>query len=199
MSFRSLVAVLSTFFVPAAWADNLLVNPDFTTDIAGWQVLTKGTASASPNAADGSPSAGSAELSVTFDAFVGGSIGFSQCIAVPGAPPWVFGGRVRGVSTTGSYNVSMLVDFLAAPNCGAGLGAGSVANPGASVPGVQGNYVQYTGSTAADPMPGGGPTQSVLVTVLVSPNAGTSVVRVDHMYFGPTGTTPVGVVGFDVD
>lgn len=203
MSLRISLATLAVAaaVVPAvAWADNLIVNPDFRVDAAGWTIQINGTATATVSVVDGSPDAGSLELSVTgSDPFDTGSVTVSQCIPSFGPGPWVFGGRLRQVSSTGAFTQGLSVDFLQMPNCGVGLTRATYADPGASVPGVQGSYVQYSGSVPTDPLPGGGPTQSVLLSYQLFSTFGTTTVfRLDKVYFGPPGTTPVELMRFDV-
>lgn len=201
MSLRLALVTLAIAAVPAmARADNLIANPDFRVDAAGWTIQINGTATATVSAIDGSPDAGSLEMSVTgSDPFDTGSVTVSQCIPSFGPGPWVFGGRLRQVSSTGAFTQGLSVDFLAVPNCGSGLTRSTYADPGATVPGVQGSYVQYSGSVPADPLPGGGPTQSVLLSYQLFSTFGTTTVfRLDKVYFGPPGTTPVELMRFDV-
>jgi hypothetical protein len=194
-------ALLGALSASTAWADNLLSNADFAIDAAGWTIEVSGNATASVVAVDGSPAGGALEMSVTgTDEFDPGSVTVSQCIPSFGPGPWVFGGRLRQVSSTGAFTQGLSVDFLAMPNCGVGLTHATYADPGASVPGVQGDYVQYGGTVATDPLPGGGPTQSVYVSYQLFSTFGTTTVfRLDHVYFGPPGTAPVGLTNFKVD
>jgi hypothetical protein len=60
-------------------AANLLVNPDFDSDLSGWQVDVSGTGSASHDANVGSPDPGSAYLSATAP---GTTVTVSQCVAI---------------------------------------------------------------------------------------------------------------------
>ena len=200
MSLRIAFVTLAALVPTLAWADNLVANPDFRVDAAGWNIQITGKASATVVTVDGSPEAGSLELSVTGgDPFDTGSVTVNQCIPSFGPGPWVFGGRLRQVSSTGAFTQGLSVDFLAAPNCGVGLTRATYADPGASVPGVQGSYVQYSGSVPADPLPGGGPTQSVLISYQLFSTFGTTTVfRLDGVYFGPPGTTPVELIRYDV-
>ncbi|MCQ4166384.1 hypothetical protein [Tahibacter harae] len=196
IAFVTLAAAVSI----EARADNLLTNPDFRVDAAGWTIQITGNASATVATVDGSPDAGSLELSVTgSDPFDPGSVTVNQCIPSFGPGPWVFGGRLRQVSSTGPFTQGLSVDFLAAPNCGVGLTRSTYADPGATVPGVQGDYVQYSGSVPTDPLPGGGPTRSVLISYQLFSSFGTTTVfRLDKVYFGPPGTTPVELIHYDV-
>jgi len=201
MSLRLALVTLAIAAVPAmARADNLIANPDFHVDAAGWTIQINGTATATVSAIDGSPDAGSLEMSVTgSDPFDTGSVTVSQCIPSFGPGPWVFGGRLRQVSSTGAFTQGLSVDFLAVPNCGSGLTRSTYADPGATVPGIQGSYVQYSGSVPTDPLPGGGPTQAVLLSYQLFSTFGTTTVfRLDKVYFGPPGTTPVELMRFDV-
>ena len=182
----------------AAMADNLVQNPDFVANAAGWGIDPY-NGSAAWNAGDGSPSAGSLEITATGDGLDDGIVSVSQCITAIGTGPWVFGARIRTVSpgTISAQNLGVV--FLGGPNCDVGLAGGGYAEPGATVPGVQGNYIQYSGSIATDPMPGGGPTHSVLIMYQLDVTSGTAVSRIDQLYFGPVGTTPVGLTGFTVE
>lgn len=192
--------VILAALAPAGQAANLLQNPDFDTGAAGWAVSSTGNAGVAYVADDGSPAAGSVDLSGTATVLDVASVQISQCLTAFGPPPWVFGARLRQLAASSFFDITVSAEFLASPNCGPGLGATGTANPGATVPGVQGPYVQYSGSVAADPMPGGGPTQSVLVRVLLSSDiSGTTTFRLDQVYFGPPGTTPVGLSGFEVE
>jgi hypothetical protein len=200
MSLRIALVMLAAVVPAVAQAANLVNNPDFRVDAAGWTIQITGDASASVTAVDGSPDGGSLEIRVTgSDLFEPGSVTVNQCIPSFGPGPWVFGGRLRQVSSTGAFTQGLSVDFLQMPNCGVGLTRSTYADPGATVPGVQGSYVQYSGAVAADPLPGGGPTQSVLISYQLFSTFGTTTVfRLDHVYFGPPGTTPVELMRFDV-
>ncbi|WP_257388840.1 hypothetical protein [Tahibacter caeni] len=200
MSLRIAFVTLVAVAPAVAQADNLVINPDFRVDAAGWTIQVTGKATATISAVDGSPEAGSLEMSVTgSDPFDTGSVTVSQCIPSFGPGPWVFGGRLRQVSSTGAFTHGLSVDFLAVPNCGSGLTRSTYADPGATVPGIQGSYVQYSGSVPTDPLPGGGPTQSVLLSYQLFSTFGTTTVfRLDKVYFGPPGTTPVELMRFDV-
>ncbi len=200
MPLRIALVMLAAAVPAVVRADNLVTNPDFRSDAAGWTIQITGNATATIATVDGSPDAGSLELSVTgSDLFDPGSVTVNQCIPAFGPGPWVFGGRLRQVSSTGAFTQGLSVDFLAVPNCGVGLTRSTYADPGASVPGVQGSYVQYSGTVPADPLPGGGPTQSVLISYQLFSSFGTTTVfRLDHVYFGPPGTTPVELLRYDV-
>jgi hypothetical protein len=200
MSLRLAFVMLAAVAPAAACADNLLANPDFGVDAAGWNIQIAGNATATVVTVDGSPGAGSLEMSVTgTDPFDPGAVTVSQCVPSFGPGPWVFGGRLRQVSSTGAFTHGLSVDFLAAPNCGSGLTRTTYADPGVTVPGVQGDYVQYSGTVGTDPLPGGGPTQSVFVSYQLFSTFGTTTVfRLDHVYFGPPGTTPVELMHYDV-
>ena len=182
-----------------ASAANLVQNPDFDTDASGWSVQTVGTASASALAVDGSPAAGSVELTATGNGLDNSSVSIEQCITVIGPGPWVLGGRIRQITPATDFIIGLSVDFLAMPNCGAGQTVFTYATAGAAVPGVQGTYTQYSGSVLTDPMPGGGPTRSVLIAFRLDAGVvSTSTFRLDHVYFGPQGTTPVDLTRFEV-
>jgi len=195
---RKAVYVLCGVTLPCAalHAANLLQNPDFDQGLTAWDTHSSTTTVVND---DGSPSAPAAQFSTSP---LSGTLFVTQCVSLAGSPPpWEFGIRVRVVSSVGNscqINVYSAFDTGTCTLHGGNYGAG--ADAGGTVPGAQGNFIQYAG-LATDPMPGVIHSQSAQFTVLVDcPNGGgdAMTINVDHAYLGTAGTTPVRLQSFEV-
>lgn len=184
-----LVAGLVLQSASAQTATNLIQNPGFDNGLMNWTIrLDGGGGIVQVDNSDGSPAAPSAQLVAPDPGLTGPSIpNISQCSSLTGVPPpWNFSFRARVVNSTGSdCTIVIRAHFFNAP-CGV-LGSGTLisAAAGGTVPGVQGNFTQYAGTVASDPMPGGSASQSASLDALVICNAGSSMtLDVDSGYFG---------------
>ena len=75
------VALALAILLPApfAWAQNLVLNPDFDTDVTGWYPSATAAIDWNPLDADNNPASGSA-LVTNLSTTAGDSTGASQCI-----------------------------------------------------------------------------------------------------------------------
>jgi hypothetical protein len=90
---RSSVLVLAALAVGGSvFAQNLITNPNFDTDISSW--LYTGTSAFSTQDAEGSPASGSVAITNNYpSAFVGQAIYSSPCVAVTPGDHYSYGGK----------------------------------------------------------------------------------------------------------
>ncbi len=199
------LALLCVIFCAApAFAANLVLNPDFDNGLTDWTLAALPPCSVTVNNADGSDSAPSANLFgiVLRSAKGSGCAQMSQCISLASAPPppWDAGVRVRDTSGSNFPPFQGLLQFSDA-DCGTSptFGATVTLIAGGTVAGVQGAFTQQLLTGIADPLPGGGPSRSVLIKFNFSGNGISTSVNLDKVYFGPPGTTPVELSHFEVE
>lgn len=206
------IAVLLVFG-SAAHAQNLVVNGDFTSDLASWNVEAAGpgaTGSSTFDADSGSAAVGGARLLLSDDVGTFGVVqGLNQCIATPGLAPWDFGARRRVVTDTdvggGPNSFILVVHFYSSGDC-TGTNSSEIVSIGTPVNGildgmVVADFEQLASTQLTDPLPGGNPTNSVRVALRVQADAlGDQIDAVfDSVYFGPDDTTPVELQEFRID
>ena len=128
-----LVACVPLLVASGAWAQtNLLVNPSFDQDLAGWD-LPIPPSGAQSDAMDvaGSQTSGSAKL-MNASSIVGEVVSLSQCVRVVASTLYDFGGsiyRVDGFVASGGITL----EWFSGPNCVGfidDVGASSGLNPG---------------------------------------------------------------------
>ena len=198
---RAIAGLGLSLAIAPALAANLIQNPDFDTDLASWITPSppiNGT-SVDFTSADGFPAAGAVRVSV--DATLQPNLtAIGQCISLVGTPPpWNFGGRLRIVSGAGNPVVTAAFVNGDCSIPGGSTTSSVTAGVVGTAAGVQGSFDQYDETVASDPMPGGTASQAVILSVSVSQPSGTITVDADKLYFGPAGTTPVQLTGFEVD
>jgi hypothetical protein len=209
-------AALACAVAATASAQNLVANGDFTTDITtSWTTETAGgtgvTGSSVWDADSGSAAIGAARLSLSeAGPDSGGTVqGLSQCLDAPGAGPWDFGGRLRVTLDTpgagGSNQFFLAVQFFNAANCAGGSNS-TLLSSGSPVGGfvdgaVVADWVQLAQTNVADPLPGGSPTLSVRIAARSQTDGAGDALSVlfDSLYFGPAGTTPVGLQSIAIE
>lgn len=117
---------------PVAWAQNLVFNPDFNTDVTGWTPSTTGTIEWSPLDAEGNPASGSALVTNRSTTAQDGT-GPRQCIdGIDAGFFYLLAADVlvpSGQSETGY--AELLVQWYDTPGCGGGL-VGLNTTPGLS-------------------------------------------------------------------
>ncbi|MEO7324408.1 MAG: hypothetical protein ABIW82_06240 [Dokdonella sp.] len=181
-----------------ARADNLIANPNFSGDVAGWTADTGSTISYDANLdANASGTSGSMAVSRTsVDTF---NLSAHQCFSVAGGSDFSFGAKViPGIANS----VGMTCSAFASLDCtGKPLGNASAIIAGSPDP--NGWVPLRTESPYLLPAP----TQSVACAVTGnlspplragSPQGGPSSMWADNVFFG-AGTTPVSLQGFDID
>ncbi len=199
MKKKTLVALLGALVlaVPAS-AQNLLTNPDFTTDLSGWTATGNGTSLYLSS--QGSTALGSADLGADQDM----SITLSQCIAVTALSLYDLRTDTHTVSGAGQNGV--FVRFFSGAGCtGSDLGSlptdttVSVPNP---VDGT--SWLRRTRSSLAAPAGAVSASVQLFVSVISSkspkPLGGgfTAEVYFDHAFFGAAGT-PVTLQSLDAE
>lgn len=132
---RILVIALATLAVPATAQDNLLDNPDFDVDLAGWGAADSEVADIDwvPIDAAGNPSSGSLQArntrrSAGGTVFVGG-----QCVDVMPGETYTFGGSVFAESGQTFRGVFFQMLFRPLPDCGGSTLEVGAASSGQSV------------------------------------------------------------------
>ena len=109
------------FTAPVAWGQNLVVNPEFATDVAGWSPGLTATIDWSSLDADAAPASGSG-LVTNSDTVAGDASGALQCVdGISGDAVHLVSAHIlvpSGQSETG--RADLLVQWYAGPGCGGG-------------------------------------------------------------------------------
>ena len=191
---KQVAILISLFFIGLMSADaaNLVQNPTFDADIAGWTPVTNGGGTVAWASGVGNPAGSIATTAASANM----SALATQCIAIsaPVNVDYLVDGFADNSSGSGSRQISA-TSFAGAGCTGANLGdlpAGDI-----SFPGTGWNGFQISTFNAALPAT----TQSVLLTIGSATGATTGIenYHFDNVRFGPTGTTPVRLQSFNVD
>jgi len=132
-------------------AQNLLVNPDFATSLAGWSVEPGVSAEWSPLDIGGSPASGSALVTNSSGAaeFPGG---LTQCVALVPGTTYSFHVRFRVPSgQSGTARVEGDLDFFSGASCGGGRVGGFGNGTGAITSGFDAWGADFTVGEVAIP------------------------------------------------
>ena len=190
----ALFLVLAT--AGTAAAQNLLVNPNFNSDVSGWSFTTPGTFTWDSSLdADSNPSSGSGRLDNTSPAAFGTSFA-AQCVAVTGGSSYDFSAQIRipsGQTDTGY--AAVVANFYNAASCG-GSNVG-----GTSTPQVLSTTTNtwVLSQVLAFAAPGTAVSAQVSLWVNKTEDTGSLVVNFDNAFFGlagsptPTATTTATV------
>jgi exosortase sorting signal-containing protein len=149
---RLVSATVLSLLAGSAFAVNLLVNPSFPTNVAGWTLEDppNSTLAWSPIDATGSPASGSALVTNT-SAGPSNGTGIVQCVnAVNAGATYTFGGRLLfplGQATTGSMQVGLR--WRDGPGC---TGAVVGSQPRLSVNSAQPTWVALTSAPVVAPV-----------------------------------------------
>jgi hypothetical protein len=136
-----LAAPILSITLPAT-AQNLLGNPDFTSNISGWTPAGSGTST--PNGTVGSPAPGSAQLDLDDPSGNTLTQAVQRCVTITPGRTYAISGRGRiGAVTSGGSNIFILVQFFENVGC-TGASTSTIATQGASVPGTPGDFVEHT-------------------------------------------------------
>lgn len=174
-----------------ATAANLLVNPDFDSDLANWNPTNASQGTATFDGSDGSPSAGS----VLFTGVACCTVQVLQCVAVSAGQSYDFGAVLKqGPVAPGQAGDGMGIDvtWYDAANCsGSDLATDTLA------PSVTTSWVRYAKGNVVAP-PGA---QSASYRIRQYNFAGLTNLtsHADHAFFGASGTVPVELQSFNVD
>ena len=184
--------------IRARW--KLLTNGDFDSGLTGWNTFTD---PATLDTTSGSPLPPSLQMSTSpFVDSAGGTFStWSECVSLTDVPqPWTYGMRVRVVSSGASCQLYVWASFDTGTCEAQGTSYGAATFAVGTVPGMGGDFTQYTAMTN-DPKPGGGASQVVrMMTVGICYSADdATTVNFDHAFIGTAGTTPVRLQSFGVD
>lgn len=157
---------------------DLLAQPNFDDDLAGWTVSDPfpGSLQWSPDDAGGEASSGSAEIVTANGA--GAVWSLSQCVAVD-APRWLGRLRTRSASSTPDQpEVSVRVEWFSGADCG-GAGLGAAAAP--PVTGDTGDeWIESVHDGGVPP----GATSARVAAVVTGGTAPSFTVAVDDLFHG---------------
>jgi hypothetical protein len=174
-------------FAAPAFSGNLVVNPNFNTDISGW-ANNGGVGSFDGTMdANGSPSSGSAKGSLTLPPFFS-TLAIGQCISgiTPGTA-YDFGGKIRIQSAPGTGSSAFVaLTFFTGSACSTGLSP-TFFTPIPSVT-TTGSWVAANATATA---PAGAGSVSIVGDFGIGSTPGTMVVNFDDIFFqvaspGPT-------------
>lgn len=171
--------------VGTAAAQNLLVNPNFDSNVAGWSFTTPGTFTWDSSLdANSNPLSGSGRLDNTSPATFGTSFA-AQCVAVTGGSNYDFWTQIRipsGQTQTGYANG--VVNFYDGASCG-GSNVGGFASPSV-LSTTTDTWVQSQLLTQL--APASAVSAQVNLWVNKAEANGSLVVNFDSVAFGPTGS-----------
>lgn len=178
------------------WAANLVINPDFDTDLSGWITSTNGTGTVNFISYDGSPTAGALQLTANA---VNDAASAQQCVATTTQNVDFY---IRTFASLGGGSTAFsAVAFNGAGCSGINLGTAityTIAAPGNSVAGVSSTWSDKVNpANTNQALPAG--TASVLLKLEVIGDGSSAFYLIDHVRFGSTGTTPVTLQSFHVE
>ncbi|HEX3895971.1 MAG TPA: right-handed parallel beta-helix repeat-containing protein [Rudaea sp.] len=163
----------------AAHAANLVVNSDFQNGLTGWSASTTGShVSIALDPSTGSPSNDSAFLNAP-DANATGTL--SQCVVVSAPMDIDLIGRTLTNSSLGSSDLEIQMQAFQTSTCSGEILETQTASSLNSVP------PWFERSLQVHPLPNS--TNSVLISAFFKSGTGSMSAHVDHILFGPTGTT----------
>lgn len=117
----ALAVAVAPMALPPAHAQNLLLNPGFDTDLAGWNLFNAFDVTAAWNAADeyGNPASGSMRGNLPAIGTFRMPIYATQCVAVQGGTTYRFGGSVLLPSATTPPNAfaTVFANLYEEPGC----------------------------------------------------------------------------------
>lgn len=171
-----------------AGAQNLLANPEFTTDRASWS--DNGFGNITPEAGSGSPAAGSLRVA-NDDAPM--TILVHQCVSVTAGTSVEFGGRIFTIAAIAPESHGIYARFFDGLSCG---GSEVIRNSAIQGADVGGGWFQWAASNQE--VPATAVSARVELEVMVNVD-GTGDVQFDHIYFGLAGTTPVELQSFGAE
>jgi hypothetical protein len=197
----------------SALAQNLLANSRFDGDLSGWTPV--GSANAAdgarvyapfPEDFNGSPTSGSARLSLTAAAAVGIQIGLAQCIPVSVGSNYNYGTRLKAPTgqSVGDLFAFVEVEFFTDATCTTSLneGEGQGAVIGVAYPLDDTLWRALPGTIPASAPVVTAPVGAVraMVRVLVERGSGNQAGQAlfDNAFFG-IGLTPVELQSFTVE
>ena len=182
----------------SAHAGNLVLNSDFDAaqQISGWGSSHTGTGSVTWSATDGSPAAGSLELSAPSPSDTARA---TYCITpiASQAVDFILRSVVLASSGTGNGSDMQFAAFDTAGCSGTKLGTFFTSTFDAPIPGIPPNWAEFFGQNIT--LPPATASVEIELDVSAGASAGSSnTVLFDDIRFGPTGTTPVRLQSFDV-
>jgi hypothetical protein len=192
---RAVVACVACAFTAApAFAQNLVTNGEFHTDVSSWSAGPGATIEWNPLDWAANPASGS--IRVTNVSLATGAAGAFQCIPFHPAVPFEMGARVRIPLPQATIGTAFVTVFsFANPTCSPpAIGGANTGSVSTQTPEVWVNLF----TTGLNPPPG---TQSVGVRLFVAKEQvkGALSALFDRVVFGPAGTTPVELQSFAVE
>ncbi|GAA0713947.1 hypothetical protein [Dokdonella soli] len=172
-------------------AANLLVNPDFNTDLGGWGTTNASQGTTTFDGTAGSPAAGSVLLSGVACC----TVQVSQCVPVTAGQSYDFGANlIEGPTAPGQSGDGTGVDlhWYTDAACATAYISQNVLQPA-----ISSTWARYgQGSVVA---PAGA--QSVWFRIYQYNFKGLANLtsHADHAFFGPSGTVPVELQSFSID
>lgn len=191
---RSTLALLLATAATSAAAANLITNPDFSTNIAGWTIKTTGSATVTYVPDSGSPTEGAIHLT----AGNGGSAQANQCVTLTGS---IVDLIVRQYAATSVAVQTATAEVTAydQPNCTGNILGFSAFN---SVP-VTGYFQGSVASgwneiSAHEDLSNFHPVSALVSLYVLASAGGNGDYYFDDVRFGPSGALPVKLQAFDV-
>ncbi len=178
---RGVVAVLALGLGPAqARAQNLLANPDFDTDMAGWTVENATWSYLSTGGWPAGVFTPGAVVGSNVGTVAGGLIALSQCVPVAASTTYVVSAQTFvPTGQVGSGQAYVKVTLYTTSNCAAGTISSQVTTPAISTPGTSWQRSSATFTTEAVVH------SARLGLVVQTPQAnGTFDTRFDAVYLG---------------
>jgi hypothetical protein len=174
----SLCTLFAVSFAAPAFSQNLVVNPNFNTDISGWENSGLGSFDSTMDA-NGSPSSGSVKGTFTFPIPSYGAPAFiQQCISgiTPGKS-YDFGGKMRIQSAPGAGSQAFVfLIFRSGSTCSSAPIDVSISTPVTTT----GSWVAGSATVTA---PAGAGSVDIQADFANGPTPGTMVVNFDDMFF----------------
>jgi hypothetical protein len=196
----AVIAVGIAVGIGSAHAQNLIVNPNFATDVSGWTADT-GTSIFRDSSQDAGGSATSGAMSVFPSNGQTFNLSVHQCFAVTGGTDYSFGAKIKPGTVT---SFGMMCQAFTGSDCAflpIGSASAIIAGPADQngwVPlhtespyllpaSAQGVSCEITGNLPLPPLAGA-----------PQPNGVFTSLWADDVFFAP-GTTPVSLQAFDID
>lgn len=179
LAFLAVSGLLSTS--RSATGQNLLKNPHFTTNLAGWTSPNSQFVVATWSPLDSNAAAGSGSVLLTQGLSAQDSVSLTQCVAVTPGTTYTVGGRIRRPpGQAASAIASVSVGWFAVPDC-ATFGYGT-ANGGFFLNGTTDGWVSRSAQDVAPPTA----VSAFFLTSTVASSGSTPQVYLDDLLLAPT-------------
>ena len=177
----ALALLLALAVVGAAAGQNLLVNPNFVSDLSGWSIFPSSDYAVTWTGALGANAPGAAQIDVNATTRQN-TLVFQQCVAVSPSTNYDFGAHVRYPSGVAQVPYAEIqVQWFTGGGCSVPDGA-ALSTPSVNSPDT---WQDLSATSRTSPS---GATGAKVSTVLQTLAAGTSQLWFDDIYFGPSGS-----------